>query len=172
MTGDAPSQNTETRLWSEIDHARFGMLGLTGPSPAGQFQPMTAVCESDTREIWFFSRTDSQLAREIGEGADAVFLVQAKDQDFQAAVTGRIIVRHDQAYIDRHWNPMVAAWFPDGKHDPKLTLLHLSATRANVWITQGGPLKLAWEVGKAIANHTTPDLGDRETVDLTAHGAA
>jgi general stress protein 26 len=32
------------------------------------------------------------------------------------------------------WNRYVAAWFPGGKDDPKLTLLRLDAENAEIWI--------------------------------------
>ena len=25
--------------------------------------------------------------------------------------------------MDRYWNPVLSAWYPDGKDDPRLTLL-------------------------------------------------
>ncbi len=169
MKHDLTPLEAETRLWSEIGHARFGMLGLAQHSSGSHFQPMTAFGEPDTREIWFYTRRDSALARAVADdGADAVFLVQSKDQDVQASITGSLRVKHDQAHIERHWNAMVAAWFPGGKQDPMLTLLRFEARDAEVWITQGGPVKLAWEVSKALATHKTPDVGDHARVELTA----
>lgn len=167
VDNETMTQDVEARLWSEIGQVRFGMLGLSGRSAGGHFQPMTAFCEPETREIWFFTRQDSAVARETGESADALFVVQAKDLNFQASIRGTIRVRHDQAHIDRHWNPMVAAWFPGGKRDPLLTLLRLDVADAEIWITQGGPLKLAWEITKAFATHTTPDVGKHAHIDLT-----
>mgnify|MGYP006140606399 CR=1 FL=1 len=35
--------------------------------------------------------------------------------------------------IDRLWNPFVAAWYQEGKDDPKLALLRLDAERAEIW---------------------------------------
>ena len=50
---------------------------------------------------------------------------------------------------DRYWNPTVAAWYPDGKDDPSLTLLRFNVSDAEVWISKGSAIRLAWEVAKA-----------------------
>ena len=49
----------------------------------------------------------------------------------------------------------------------RLTLLRLDVTEAAVWITEGGLLKYAFEVAKANASKTTPDVGERR--DLNFH---
>ena len=120
----------EVRLWKEIEKARYGMLGLVGRSPAQHFQPMTAFCEPDNGQIWFFTRADTDLAKAVaqgeGEGAEAMFVVQAKDQGFQACVGGRLAQQLDPARMKTYWGPVVAAWYPEGQDDPRLTMLVLA----------------------------------------------
>ena len=43
----------------------------------------------------------------------------------------------------------------------------VDVTEAAVWITEGGLLKYAFEVAKANASKTTPDVGERR--DLNFH---
>ena len=43
------------------------------------------------------------------------------------------MVDNDRAVIDRLWNSFIAAWFKDGKSDPKLALLRFDAERAEIW---------------------------------------
>jgi len=100
----------EVRLWKEIEKARYGMLGLVGRTPTQHFQPMTAFCEADRGEIWFFSRTDTDLAKAVTEAGEAMFVVQAKDQGFQACVRGRLVQQMDEARMKAYWNSVVAAW--------------------------------------------------------------
>ena len=119
------------RLWKEIDKVRYGMLGLVGRRPTQHFQPMTAFCEPDKGLVWFFTRNDTDLARAAtGEGGQAMFIVQAKDQTFQACIGGRLTQNADRTRMNRFWNPVVAAWYPDGKDDPRLTLLCLQVADA------------------------------------------
>jgi general stress protein 26 len=146
----------EKRLWSEIDKARFGMLGLMG----GRLQPMTAFCDKERGAIWFFTRRTTDLARMTGAGHDAQFCIVARDQEFQASIGGVLTPDHDRAKIWAFWNPIVSAWFPDGRDDPELTLLKLSPIDAQVWVMRGGPLRFGFEILRANVTHTEPPLRD------------
>ena len=86
--------------------------------------------------------------------------------DIQACIGGRLSLEHDRARMDRYWNAVVAAWYPDGKDDPQLTLLRLDADDAQVWITEAGPVKFAWEIAHANATRQQPDLGGRTDLNL------
>lgn len=153
----------ERKLWDEIEKHDTGMLGIVGGAPH-HTQPMTAFLEPERGQIWFFTRTDTDLAREIAEGKTAMFVFQQKD--IQACISGQLTLQHDPARIDRYWNAVVAAWYPGGKDDPKLTLLCLDCDDARVWISQAGPAKFAWEIAKANATHQTPGIGGRANLDF------
>ena len=70
MSTHSPAE-LEDRLWKEIEKVRFGMLGLVGRTPASHFQPMTAFCEPENGQIWFFSRTDTHMAQQAEHRAEA-----------------------------------------------------------------------------------------------------
>ncbi|MBL8770416.1 MAG: pyridoxamine 5'-phosphate oxidase family protein [Phenylobacterium sp.] len=150
------------RLWKAIDDNHTGMLGLQAERQ--HFQPMTAFVERDTSTLWFFTRDDTDLAQTVGAGAEATFLFM--DRKLQACIDGRLSLAHDRDRIDRYWNAHVAAWYPDGKDDPSLTLLRLDVEEAAVWITEGGLLKYAVEVAKANVTRSTPDVGERRDLHL------
>ncbi len=153
----------ERRLWDEISRHQVGMLGVVGGAPH-HTQPMTAFAEPEAGEIWFFSRDDTELAQEIGDGAPAMFVFQQKD--FQACLAGRLSLRRDRARTDRYWNAVVAAWHPGGKDDPHLALIRMGLDDAHVWISQAGPARFAWEIAKANATRHAPDLGGRANLDF------
>lgn len=155
----------EKRLWDEISkHGRTVMLGAH-THPMQHFQPMTAFCEPEQGLIWFFTRADTDLARSIEEGKGAMMVVQ-DGQKFHACVAGELTLQHDTDRIDKYWNPVVAAWYPEGKADPHLTLLCLDVSDAQVWISEGGPIKFAFEIAKANATGTLPDVGGTARIDL------
>lgn len=155
--------SAETLLWDAIEKERTGMLGLMGADQ--HFQPMTAFLERDSRQIWFFTYRDTDLAQATAEGGHAMFVLQQKD--LQACIGGRLTQVQDRERMDRFWNPMVAAWYPDGKDDPRLTLLRLDCDDAQVWITEAGPVRFAFEIAKANMGKDRPDLGERR--DLNFH---
>ena len=166
MTDDLTDKaRMEARLWREIEKARFGMLGLADGSQG--FQPMTAFVESEDGRIWFYSKTGSDLARAVQGGGEAMLIVQARDQEFQACLRGPIEPRLDRGRIDRWWSPAVAAWYPGGKDDPELILLCFEPQGAEIWVSERGPLKFAWEISRANAERREPDLGGRARLDLS-----
>jgi len=163
MTETLTNAEIQDRLWKAVDDHHTGMLGLTHDSH--HFQPMTAFVEKDTNTLWFFTRKDTDLAQAVANGCgDAAFIFL--DKKLQACIDGRISLSHDQARIDRYWNVHVAAWYPDGKDDPMLTLLRLDVSEAAVWITEGGLLKYALEVAKANTTKSFPDVGERRDVNF------
>lgn len=153
----------ERKLWDEIEKHDTGMLGIVGGAPH-HAQPMTAFPEPEHGQIWFFTRTDTDLAREVTDGKAAMFVFQQKE--IQACIAGQLTLQHDPARIDKYWNAVVAAWYPGGKSDPKLTLLRLDCDDAHVWISQAGPAKFAWEIAKANAMKHAPDVGGRANLDF------
>lgn len=155
------SATIERRLWNEIENHQVGMLGVVG-GEAHHLQPMTAFVESGAKRLWFFTRRDTDLVREIGPGHQAMFVLQQRD--FRACIGGRLSVRHDRNRMDRYWNAVVAAWYPEGKDDPALTLLSLDCDDAQVWVSEAGPMRFAWEIAKANATGHAPDLGARAEV--------
>jgi general stress protein 26 len=158
-------QAVEKRLWAEIDKLHTGMLGIVDGEPQ-HFQPMTAFSDPDNGRLWFFTRTDTDMARDVAGGRQAMFILQAKDQEMQACIGGELTVRIDRQMLEKFWNPHVAAWYPQGKDDPHLTMLCLACEDARVWISQGGPVKYFWEVAKANTTGKLPDIGGATDVTL------
>src|SRR5690349_17879711 len=111
----------ERRLWDEIETHQTGMLGLAGET--SHYQPMTAFVEPATNRLWFFTRQDTDLVHQIGAGHAAMFVFQQRE--LQACVGGELILDHDRAHIDRYWNAVVAAWYPEGREDPHLSMLRM-----------------------------------------------
>jgi general stress protein 26 len=162
MTHHLTEAEVQDRLWKAIEDHHTGMLGITGDGH--HFQPMTAFVERASNILWFFTRKDTDLAQAVNGGeASFIFL----DRKLQACIDGRLSLAHDRERIDRYWNVHVAAWYPEGKDDPMLTLLRLDVAEAGVWITEGGLLKYVFEVAKANAGGGAPDVGERR--DLNFH---
>jgi general stress protein 26 len=162
----AERTEVENKLFKAIESDKIGMLGLMGGG-AGHFQPMTAFWEPETNGLWFYTYKDVDLVRAAGEaGAPAMFTFQNKDASIWACIGGRLHQHHDPERINKFWGPVVAAWYPKGKDDPSLTLLHLKADSGEVWINEKGPLRFGLDVLKANLSHSTPDPGVHQPLNL------
>ena len=157
----------EEAFWEHLKKSNTGMLGLD--QPGYHAQPMTAFREEETGTIWFFTRDDTDLARDaaVGGGQSAMFHYGSKDQNVWACIHGGLSVHgQDRAIIDRYWNPILAAWYPEGKDDPHLTVLRFDAEDARIWVQKGGLVRFAFEIAKANITKTKPDEGGVVDVNL------
>lgn len=159
-------QEVEQRFWKELTRARTVMLGVVGGAPIQHFQPISAFAEEENGQVWFYTRKETDLAKAVIDGADAMMILETKDQELQACVGGRLTQVLDRERMDKYWGPVVAAWYPDGKDDPQLTMLRLDAEDAQIWLSEAGPVKFAYEIAKANATGSMPDIGERANIDL------
>ncbi len=165
MAGDTTLSQHEAieEFWKHVTNRTTVMLGLSG---AHDLQPMTAFTEQDDSVIWFFTRNDTDLAREVAAHGDGRLVFNSPDDKLFADVTGELAIDHDAARIDRYWNPVVAAWYPDGKDDPHLTLLRFAPQRGQIWASKQGLARFAFEITRANVTKTEPRLGGTSKVDF------
>jgi general stress protein 26 len=129
----ATAQEMEDRFWKALKSDMTMMLGLDGVED-GHARPMTAQIEEEGGPIWFFTSRDNGIVEKLPEGNRAIATFVSKGHDLFATVHGSLKVDNDPATIDRLWNPFAAAWYEEGKDDPKLALLRLDPERAAIWL--------------------------------------
>ena len=125
------------KFWDAVVSDRTVMLRLAkeGDMP----RPMTAQLEDDEPgPLWFFADRTDDLASSIGSGAAAELTFVDKGHDVFATVEGRLVQTDDRAMIDKLWSPFVEAWFPEGKTDPRLSLLRMDPGTATIWLAETG----------------------------------
>lgn len=165
MTDAAISQaEAEDKLWEALEDTRTGMLGLVGGAPQ-HFQPMTGFDDREGRCLWFFTRDDTDLLKDVAAGNDdAMYTLVTKKTDLYACLGGRLSISNDRSVVDRFWNPVVAAWYPEAKDDPRLRLVRFNLEDARVWINDKGPVRFLYEVARANLTRELPDSGDKADV--------
>jgi general stress protein 26 len=160
---------TRERLWKEIKDVRFGMLGVVGSHE--HFRPMVVYPDKEASTLWFFTRKDTEIARSAQDAdTEAMFIVQARDQELQACIGGRLLQDGSRTMIDRYWNPAAAAWYPKGKDDPYLTMLKLEGRSASVWISEGDQAKRQIEIAKSTLTGDRPNLSRHLELPLGGGG--
>lgn len=155
----------EKALWQSLEEFKVGMLGLD--LPGHHSQPMTCFAEPEAATLWFFTRDDTDLAGAVASsGQSGMFSFQARDRKVYACLQGELSIDNDRERIDRFWNPVVSAWYPDGKEDPHLTLIRLDARDGRVWLSEKGALGFAYQILKANLTSTLPDAGKSAAINL------
>lgn len=125
----------ETKFWKALKSDRTVMLGVDGVEDR-HARPMTALVEGEKGPLWMFTARDTELVRNLRNGAHADATFASKGHDLFATIHGTIALDMDRAVIERLWNPFVAAWFKGGKDDPNLALLRFDAERAEIWLDE------------------------------------
>ena len=154
-------------LFHAMDQVTAGMLGVAG---SGQhMQPMTHYPDPDRAEIWFVTSRDTDLAQAVGAGATAHYCIIGKGQDFHACLKGRLEIVEDRAKLDDLWSRVTAAWFPQGRDDPRVCLLRLRLEDGEVWASTRSGVVFGLEILRAnLSEEHVPDLGEKTAVDFRA----
>lgn len=126
----------EKKFWSHLKSDMTVMLGLPG-FEQGMSRPMTAqLDEQSPGVIWFFTSVETALAQKANAPQPAQMVFASKGHELFASVGGRLQTSRDRGVIDRLWNTFIAAWFEQGKDDPKLILLRFEPDEAQVWLNE------------------------------------
>jgi len=126
MTTD---QEFAHKFWKSIRSDMTAMVGTKDVHP----KPLTAQFDGDRKTIFFFTAKGTELAESASSPVDATIIYSSKGHDLFATVHGKLEVDNDPVLIDRLWNRFVAAWFEEGKDDPKLCLLRFEPGEAEIW---------------------------------------
>ena len=144
---------------------RHGMLVTHGSGQGGSThaRPM-AVANVDGSNgdfgVWFLTDRSSPKVLEIEAHPEVQLILQ--DASAFVAMTGDATVVKDRAKLDQLWNVAYEAWFPKGKDDPSLVLIHMRAREAEYWDQTGGK-KLAYfaQALKAVITGKRPNTDDQ-----------
>jgi len=106
-------------------------------------RPMSTLEVDEEGNLWFFSAKSSDKNDEI-KNDDTVQLIYSKNSDVHfLTITGKATIVEDQAKKDELWNPIVKAFFPEGKDDPNLSLVKIKPEAAHYWDTINGKM-ITW----------------------------
>jgi general stress protein 26 len=146
-------------MWKAITDSPFIMIGLN--NAGGHKEPMTAQLDKDANSaFWIFTRKTNRIA----VGGEAMAQYVSKGHDLFACMSGTLTPETDPAVIDRHWNKMVAAWYPEGRGDPSLHVLRFDLKDAEVWRSELGLIGAFKLLTGAKVN--VDEIGEHEKIKL------
>lgn len=104
-------------------------------------RPMVAGASAYDGALWFFTRTTSTVAQEVGaDGQVNVTYVSAPEDRF-VSVSGRATIVRDEAHAAQMWLPSYQAWFAGGPADPELSLIRIEIARVEFWDRKAGRMQ-------------------------------
>ena len=115
-------------------------------------RPMSTAKIDDDGNAWFFTNEFSEKIQSVSRD-NTVYLIYAHPgKNVYVNVRGTCTVVLDRQKISELWNPLLKAWFPEGKDDPKLCLVKVVTEEAHYWNSKSGNMGVYFKMLKAIAN--------------------
>ena len=115
-------------------------------------RPMSTVKIDDEGNAWFFTNEFSEKISEVSRD-NTVYLIYAHpSKHVYVTVKGACSVVLDKTKINELWNPLLKAWFPGGKEDPRLCLVKVVTEDASYWNSDAGNMAIYFRMLRAIAN--------------------
>lgn len=118
-------------------------------------RPMAIAEVEGANTIWFVTSEWSPKSEEIRADERVSVTFQSATRFVALSGVGRLV--DDKSKIDQLWKPSWKPWFPDGKDDPKITLIQVTVTDAEFWDNAGTKgIRYAFEAAKAVLAGDTP----------------
>lgn len=155
--------NDLQQIWNEIKGCKVAMMtsedGLSLRS-----RPMYLVQESFEGHLWFFTRRDSHKTVEVAQDSRVNLAFVEPSNDHYVSISGNARLSSDQRLMDELWNPMVDAWFPEGKRSAEVALLEVEVHDAQVWDASTSKMRQLIEIARAKVTDTRPDIGENRKI--------
>lgn len=137
-----------------------GVLITHGEQTPFHARPMAIADVDDNGDVWFVTGQDSPKVHEILDDSRVEVVCQSGFSSC-ATLSGHATVTQDRAKIHELWKPSYKAWFPNGKDDPNIALVHVRGESAEYWDNSGiNSLKYLYQNLKAVLTHSTPEVND------------
>ncbi len=115
-------------------------------------RPMSTASIDEQGNAWFFTNEFSEKIQEVSKDNTVYLIYSHPGKNIYVSVKGTCTVILDKKKLDELWNPLLKAWFPGGKDDPKLCLVKVVTEEANYWNSNSGGMGVYFKMLKAIAN--------------------
>jgi general stress protein 26 len=158
------TQDEIGRLRTLIGAARIGIITTIGEGGALVSRPMAIKEREFDGDLWFFTEDPSHKTAEVR--ANPQVNVALDSGGGWVSLAGEAEVVHDAAKIDELWDTGAEAWFTDGRNDPKVALLKVTAHTAEYWATDDPKPVVLFKYAKAAVMGGRPEVGEARTVDL------
>lgn len=154
------------KLAELIKDVRIAMLTTTRPDGRLVSRPLgTQEVEFDG-DLWFAAGADSAKVAEIAANPYVNVTYASTSDNTFVSVSGRAQVVDDRAKVESLWSPGMKLFFPGGKDDPNLRLIHVKAETAEYWDGPGTILGKALTFFLSAVTDDPASLSENELLDL------
>jgi len=129
-------------------------------------RPMSVQKVCDQGNFWFMSASDSDKNQEIASDPRVqLFISNPSNYEF-LSVYGHATISRDRDKIEEFWSDIAKAWFPDGKDDPRITIIKVTPDTGFYWDTKDGKLISLIKIAASAVSGKTLQEGVEGTISV------
>jgi general stress protein 26 len=141
MDGQEQGRYSAQQFRDLVKDIPFAMFTTVTASGALRSRPMVASENAFDGTLWFFTRTSSAVAQEIGGSQMVNVTYVSAPEDRFVSVSGVASVVRDLERAGRMWSPAYNQWFAGGAADPELSLIRIDVGRIEFWDRKAGRMR-------------------------------
>jgi general stress protein 26 len=144
-------------LAAKIKPVRFAMFTTVDQHGHLTSQPMTNQEVDIDGGLWFYTSTLTDLWENIAANPKVNLSFAEPEDSLFVSISGTAERVVDRARIKALWNPMVAAWFPNGVDDPHVVLVRVAARTVHYWDSNENKMMRMLDMAKAAITGEKPE---------------
>lgn len=158
-------QEALDKLDEMIKQINVAMLTTVDEDGTLHSRPMFTIQRKFDGELWFFTRSDSPKVEEVMHGRHVNLSFVDSERQIYISISGLAYLLRDRLMMQTLWSPAFKIFFPEGLEDPALTLLRVTAQRAEYWGSPSARVGQMVPLFKAAAKDAG-ELGENKRVNL------
>ena len=164
MKNESHATEAMQKLGELIKGIEVAMLTTRASDGSLVSRPLQTLEFDRGDELVFFTAADSRKVEELGANPDVNIAYANPRTQIYVSVRGTARIDRDRAAIDALWSPMQKIFFPQGKDDPNLVVLHVRVRDAAYWESAGNFIARAIDFASGMLSKEPRDLGKQGTL--------
>lgn len=158
-------EKKHAEIWDYLKDLRVGMLTTVSDNILHS-RPMYLVQKYYEGNIWLFADKHAYKISEIKKNPHINLNFVSVDEGLYITLSGVATVQEGGAKFDELWSDSVKIWFEDAKNPKEnAVLIKIEVIQAEIWDTNKGILKTAFEYAKAKVTGSRPDMGENKVIE-------
>ena len=155
---DLSHRSKVAELSAKIKPIRFAMFTYVNLQGHMISKPMTTQDIDADGGLWFFTSSLSDIWENIPANENVNVSFSEPEDSVYVSISGTAERVVERAKIESLWNPLVAAWFPNGVEDPHLVLVKVVPHTVEYWDSNSKQMVGLLKMAKAALSGSTPEV--------------
>lgn len=137
-----------TKIWDIAKSIDICMMNSRDEVGSIRSRPMSVQKKFDGIFLFLTELKSGKVSDLLRDQQIGLSFADPKTQTY-LSVSGKAEVVRDEALVKGLWNPLYAAWFPNGPEDPNIAVLKVVPDKAEYWDAPANPVIMLLGLAKA-----------------------